>query len=382
MVGRAAQRVGTYFYFLPTYAQAKKVVWQNIDNDGFKMLDHIPRELIKSKNETDLKIELVNGSVIQLMGADVFGISGVGTNPIGVVFSEYSLCSPKAWQYVAPILAANKGWAIFNFTPRGRNHAWELLKMAEMNPLWFTEVVTVDDTNVISQADLDEEKAHNPEAFYRQEYYCEFTENAGQFFRRIKENLYEAEDFPIEGNSYQVGVDLAKMNDYTVITPFDLNTFHIHKQDRFNQVDWPLQKARIEAAAGKYNHARVKIDGTGIGNPIVDDLRAAGLNIGEDDAVKFTEQSRANLLNNLAIMLEQDKIRIPNEEGLIAELESFQYVLGPSGKTKVMCPESMHDDRVMSLALAVYQVPNQLGIEPRTQRFKERGFGLYSATYT
>ena len=84
MVKKACQRVGTYFYFLPEYSQARKVIWDNIDNDGFRMLDHIPPELIKKTNDTMLKIELVNGAIIQLLGADTFSKSGVGTNPIGV----------------------------------------------------------------------------------------------------------------------------------------------------------------------------------------------------------------------------------------------------------------------------------------------------------
>ena len=91
MIKKAIQTKGTYFYFLPTYSLAKKVVWDNIDNDGFKMLDHIPKELIKSTNGTELKIELINGSIIQLIGADEFKKGGVGTNCIGVVFSEFSI---------------------------------------------------------------------------------------------------------------------------------------------------------------------------------------------------------------------------------------------------------------------------------------------------
>ena len=381
MVRCATQRVGTYFYFLPTYAQAKKVIWDNIDNDGFKMLDHIPTQLVKGTNATELKIELVNGSVIQLIGADVFKQSGVGTNPIGVVFSEYSLCSPEAWNFVSPILAANDGWAIFNFTPRGKNHAWELLQKAKDNPKWFTQVLTVDDTNVISKEILDEERGGNTEAFFNQEYYCAFTENAGQYFRRIRENTYDGEAVVEDSHEFQLGVDLAKYQDYTVLTPFDLNTFKAHGQERFNQIDWVLQKARIEASALRHNNARLKIDRSGVGDPVVEDLRARGLNIGDDDAISFTEQVRSNLLNNLAILLEQDKIKIPNDEGLIAELESFQYTLTERGKIKVMCPEGMHDDRVMSLALAVHGVAEPFGTTKRMRTNRHDEINLYATTY-
>ena len=105
MIRKAFEEVGTYFYFLPTFTLAKKVIWDNIDNDGFKMLNHIPNEIIKNTNSTELKIELINGSIIQLIGADTFEKSSIGTNPRGVVMSEYSINDPNVWDFIRPILA-------------------------------------------------------------------------------------------------------------------------------------------------------------------------------------------------------------------------------------------------------------------------------------
>lgn len=365
MVRAACERIGTYYYFLPTRVQAKKVIWDNIDNDGFKMLDHIPPELLKATNATELKVELKNGSIIQLVPADEFKKSGVGANPIGVVFSEYSITSPDAWMYVSPILAANGGWAIFNFTPRGKNHAWEILQKAKDNTNWFWEVLTVNDTKVLSEEVLNEERKSMPEALFQQEYYCEFLESAGQFFRRARQNTYEVPPEMSYEDEFQIGVDLAKYLDWTVITPFNLRLFAAYPQERFNQVDWNLQKAMIEASVRRHNNGRVWVDATGVGDPIAEDLKARGLELGnEGEGFKFTETSRKQLLDNLAILLEQDKIKIPNDEGLINELESFQYRLSESGKIKVSVPEGMHDDRVMSLALAVWGVREPVRKDP------------------
>lgn len=358
VIKEAFKRIGTYYYFLPEYSQAKKVVWDNIDNDGFRMIDHIPKEVIKSTNATELKIELVNGSIIQLIGADGFKKSGVGANPVGVVFSEYSVTSPTTWNYVRPILVANKGWAIFNFTPRGTNHAYEILQRARQNDKWFTQVLTVDDTNVLTPEELEEEKRDMPEDLFQQEYYCKFIEGAGQFFKRIRQNTYDKDLLlPNEGD-FQLGVDLAKYQDWTVLTPFNINTFIVYQQERFNQIDWNLQKAKIEAMALRFNDALIWPDSTGLGDPIVEDLKARGLRIGGDEGkgFKFTETSRRNLLNNLAILLEQDKIKIPNDDGLLMELESFRYELTDRGTIKIKVPDGMTDDRVMSLALAVWGI--------------------------
>ena len=370
IIKKALERVGTYYYFLPTRVQAKKVIWDNIDNDGFKMLDHVPKEILKATNSTELKIELKNGSIIQLVPANEFKTSGVGANPIGVVFSEYSITTPEAWQFVSPILAVNNGWAVFNFTPRGKNHAWELLQKAKDKDKWFWEVLTVDDTKVLTPEALEDERKEMPESLFKQEYYCEFLEGAGQFFRRVRQNTYSLEkELPQEGD-FQLGVDLAKYQDWTVLTPFNLNHFIVYPQERFNQVDWNLQKARIEAMARRFNDALIWPDSTGVGDPVVEDLKARGLRIGGDEGrgFKFTETSRSNLLNNLAILLEQDKIKIPDDEGLINELESFRYELGETGRIKVKVPDGMTDDRVMSLALSVWGVKDKVRVDQYIMR--------------
>lgn len=355
MVRKAVEKVGTYFYFLPTYSQAKKVIWDNIDNDGFRMLDHIPKELIKSTNSQELKIELINGSIIQLISADEFKKSGVGTNPQGVVFSEFSITNPDAWKYVSPILAVNQGWAIFNFTPRGMNHAHTLLRQYENNPKWFIEVLTNNETKVLVGDSLEEERNNNPQDFFEQEYYCKFIEGAGQFFKRINEILIVEKDKPEPNHRYQMGVDLAKYQDYTVITLIDLNTFEVMKQDRFNQIDWNLQKAKIEAIYHKWGRPLIYMDSTGVGDPIYEDLFRAGLRV---ESFKFTEQSRKDLLNNLALKIEGNKIKIPDSEVLKNELASFHYELkGDKGKIRLCVPEGLHDDTVMSLALACWQLP-------------------------
>src|SRR5262249_30673673 len=102
------RRVGVYYYFLPTYAQGKKIIWDGIQGDGRTFLSHFPEELIAAKNETEMKITLNNGSIFQLIGADNID-SIVGTNPVGCVFSEYSLMAPRAWDLMRPILAENGG---------------------------------------------------------------------------------------------------------------------------------------------------------------------------------------------------------------------------------------------------------------------------------
>lgn len=349
------ERKAGYFYFAPTYKQGKKVIWDNVDPaTGFKLLDHIPKSIIKNKNENELKIELTNGSYVQIVGTDNID-SVMGSNPFGCVFTEFSLQHREAWDYIRPILAVNGGWAVFVFTPRGTNHAFDLLQMTKDNPKWFTQVLTVDDTNVISADSLAEEKMQMPDDLFQQEYYCKFIDGASQFFRGI-EKVIDNEPFenPIDNHEYKLGCDLGKSKDYTVLTPFDLMTFRVGKQERFNQIDYNLQKSRIISKYSSFNKPNTTIDSTGVGDPISDDLSNDILNL---ERYTFTQKSRMDLLTNLQLLIQQQKIKIPNDPILIAELKSFEYDISDNGKIGARCDDALHDDCVMSLALAVWGIP-------------------------
>jgi hypothetical protein len=175
MAREAVKRIGTYYYFYPTYNQGRKAIWDGMDKSGFKFTDHIPMEIRANTNNTEMKITLKCGSIIQVVGTDKWD-SIMSTNPIGCVFSEYSLQDPSAYDYVRPILAENGGWALFNGTPRGHNHMYRLFKMAEKNPKWFSELLTVNDTHAITDQDIqDDRDSGMEEDMVQQEYYCSWN---------------------------------------------------------------------------------------------------------------------------------------------------------------------------------------------------------------
>ncbi len=192
LIPQMFERVGYYVYFFPTNPMGRKVLWDGMDRTGMKFMDHFPEQFIANINNTEMKITLKNGSIFQVVGTD--RIEQVGFNPVGCVFSEYSLQSPKAWDVVRPILAENDGWAIFNFTPRGRNHAWDLLEMAKHNPKWYCEVKTVDDTKAISdEAIQDEIDAGMSPDMVQQEFYCSFNLGAeGSYYGSLMDETLRA----------------------------------------------------------------------------------------------------------------------------------------------------------------------------------------------
>lgn len=206
----------TCFYCLPELTHARRVIWDGIDNSGFRVLDHFPDAIVADRNKSEMKITLVNGSVFQLVGADRYDAL-VGTNPKIIVFSEYAITDPQAWELMRPILDSpeNDGVAIFISTPRGRNHFWELCKIARENPdRWFFDLKTVDDTEIISVSDLDRFRREGmSEELIQQEYYCSFEiGQEGSYYGRYMSVMER------EGRIGNVRYD----NNHLVYTAWDL----------------------------------------------------------------------------------------------------------------------------------------------------------------
>lgn len=194
---KAMEKVGAYYYIFPTYNQGKKILWNGANKDGMRFLDYIPEEVRKRTVGNEMFIELKNGSTIQIIGSDNID-SIVGTNPLGVVFSEYSLQDPQAWDYIRPILAENGGWAIFNFTPRGENHAKDLLDYAKTDPEhWYVSILNVDDTKTMTPEVLEQERKeiiakNGDDSIFQQEYYNSFSAALqGSYYGKIIERMEE-----------------------------------------------------------------------------------------------------------------------------------------------------------------------------------------------
>jgi hypothetical protein len=203
------RRTCVVYYIFPTYSQGRKILWDSITNDGTRILDFIPEELIDSKNGQEMKIRFINGSLLQIVGSDNYdGL--VGTNPSMCIFSEYALQDPRAYQYLRPILTANDGVALFISTPRGKNHLWELYNIALNSDDWFAYKLSVEDTHHISLHEIEKEKAEGlmSDDLIQQEYYCSF-------------------EMGVEGSYYSKYLDKMRLSGRIGQVPWE-NGFKVH----------------------------------------------------------------------------------------------------------------------------------------------------------
>ena len=181
----AWDRVGNYAHCLPEFKQGRKAIWTAINpHTGKRRIDEaFPIELRSATNDNEMFIRFKNNSTWQVIGSDNYDTSLIGSSFAGIVFSEYALSNPNVWGYTRPMLEENDGWAIFITTPRGRNHAHDLYQYARKTPHWFCELLTVRDTDMLSDETLQETLDELVQLYgldqgmasYRQELFCDFT---------------------------------------------------------------------------------------------------------------------------------------------------------------------------------------------------------------
>ena len=208
----AFKRVGLYWHGLPKYEDARKVIWDAITPDGLRLIDVcFPPQVIKRRLDHEMKLELVNGSIWQPVGADNYN-SLVGAFPVHVTWSEFAIMTPQARNFIKPALAMSKGTELIITTTRGYNHAYHAYEHARQSKDWHTSLLTAADTNILTQDILDEERATLPEELFRQEYYCDWAAaNVGAILGRYVEQADKSGrivDFPNDGAPVHISSDI------------------------------------------------------------------------------------------------------------------------------------------------------------------------------
>lgn len=143
--------------------------------------------------------------------------------------------------------------------------------------------------------------------------------------------------------------------------------------ERFNRLDWPIQKERILAFCRKWRGLLV-MDATGVGDPIYDDLSRVWPRIaaGEvhqpgKDPVGSAARGRSGAAD----------VSWPRAWSVLTdELKRYEYAIGASGSITYSAPSGFHDDCVMALALAVSGRQNDahVGSMVRLQAFRNPSF--------
>jgi hypothetical protein len=160
---------GRYAYIAPHYVQAKDIALAYFKEFTGPLTAHGV-----SYNDSELRINLPNNTIIRLYGADNYDrMRGLGFD--GVVLDEYADFPPSAWpEVIRPALADKQGWAVWIGTPKGHNAFFDTWMAAQDDPEWFTLRLRASETGVIRPEELDAARKTMTEDQYRQEFECDF----------------------------------------------------------------------------------------------------------------------------------------------------------------------------------------------------------------
>jgi hypothetical protein len=325
----------------------------------YKMLADVWREaktllypLILRINEQEKRIELRTRGVIDFWSLD---------NPDAARGRKYALAVideaamvahlASAWQEaIRPTLTDYQGGAWFLSTPKGRNFFWQLWQrgMDDAKGEWQSWQMPTSANPFIAQSEIAAAKDELPERVFQQEYLAQFLEDAGGVFRGVRDVCTAARVEPYAG-TFRMGVDWGQTNDFTVLTVFDSASRRMVDMDRFNKVDWSLQRSRLAAMAHKWGVERIVAEANSIGGPNIEALRREGLPV---VAFTTTAQSKGPLIESLVLAIEKREVTLLNDAVLINELEAYERTVSKeTGRSKYSAPEGMHDDVVVSCAL-------------------------------
>jgi hypothetical protein len=257
---------------------------------------------------------------------------------------------------IRPTLTDYQGEACLAGTPKGRNffHTAFALGQDPLNDDWSSwQMPTATNTKIPNlEAELEAARSQMPERSFRQEYLAEFLDEAGGVFRGVREVVVQGATTRSGAAPYSIGVDLARVADYTVVTVVDSDAKQVY-HERFNQISWERQEAAIRRVYEQFPGSRVWIDSTGVGDPIFERLRSSGMSI---EGYHLSNASKESLINNLALRIEQREVSLLDIPVQTEELLAYQYELTPSRNVRMNAPAGMHDDTVIALALAVWGV--------------------------
>jgi len=267
-------------------------------------------------------------------------------------------------QVLFPMLTTTQGYAIFLSTPWDKNH---FFYRAFVNPNYHVHKVKSEECPLVTDEFLNEMRQNMTREAYLMEYEAEFVEALNSYFpqdlirkcvelaQKLGVELYLSLETVFPEGDYYAGVDFGKLADYSVLMVLKregdiLKLIYLYQfplETPYSQVIGHLVRANQ-----KFSFRKMLVDQTGVGEPVLEEIRNQGIK--NVEGLKFTVQTKEELLSSLKIVMEQNRLAIPYHRQLCEQINEQQYTYSKSGHLQFSHPENSHDDMLWSLALSVY----------------------------
>ena len=267
-------------------------------------------------------------------------------------------------QVIFPMLSTTDGYAIFLSTPWGKDH---FFYRAFVNPAYHVHKVKSKECPLIKPEFLEEMQENMTKEAYLMEYEAEFVEALNSYFpqdlirkcvelaQKLGVELYASLETAFPKGDYYAGVDFGKLQDYSVIVVLKREAdvvklvymYQFPLETPYTQVIGHLVRANP-----KFQFCKILVDQTGVGEPVLEEICNQGISCVE--GLKFTVQTKEELLTSLKIAMEQNRLAIPYHRQLCTQINEQQYAYSKGGHLQFSHPANSHDDMLWALALSAY----------------------------
>ncbi len=332
------------WYVTPSESQSK-VVFRDI----VKII--LPLNVIKSKNQSkgNIVIELINGCRIEFKSAaseDTLRGSSVNF----IILDEAAFIKQNTIEeIILPTMAAAGKKILVISTPKGKNFFYDLwLRGQSDNKDYKSFKFNSFDNPRCNKALIESFKLSLPEGIFSQEFMAEWVDSNSVFNNILELAILRPISGPIKGDSYYIGVDIALVNDWYVLTILNQRG-EIVFIDRARGLDTTELESRVVKYYRLFKPKKMVLEENGLGLPILQHIQKI---IPNAKGVYTTSDSKAEIINQLIAAFSSREIRILNDEELKTELNAFVFKYSKSGKVTYAAASGFHDDMVMSLAIA------------------------------
>ena len=339
----SATKGGIVGWVAPTYSNSRPL-WRFVE----RTLASEPRLLARKAERT---IDFPSGGRLTIYTADN-DIALRGESFDLVIVDEAARVREETFTDVLmPTLADRDGRMLTVSTPKGRNWFWRQYLAGQARndrTISFTAPSSANPMQTIKRA-AELARGTVSDRTYRQEWLAEFVDDAGGVFRGVLDCVREHQTEPEQGRSYVMGVDWGRTNDATVFTVMCIETAQVVTIERMQDTAYALQLDRLQRLYTRWHPYTILAEANAMGGPLVEALQRLELPV---QSFTTTAITKPPLIDALALAIERGDIGLTNNTALLNELQAYESERLPSGAIRYSAPGGMHDDHVISLALA------------------------------
>lgn len=340
--------------YVRIYTPKQKLAERIYDN-----IDELIEEndFIKSHvtHKTRTKIIFDTPSRIEHSTTGLTGDQGRGYTPSDVYFDEASRIPDEAFFAIEPSIMRSRGSMTMISTPYGVGKFYDV--RVDKDSPYKVFKVTAYDCPDYNKKDLERAKKENPDAIFRMEYLAEDVEETNNWFpkkliTKVKRDKTQEEEeiLPEEGKTYILGVDFARMGEDSsvyAIAEVRENVCFVIKLVETKKTPMTECKRMIKHLHEEWDFYAIYIDTTPLGIGIYDELMEE-----EYPVIEATMQmkGKAEMFKQLKLLMEQDRISLPNHDKMEKQLISLVYTFNAFGLS-LSAPPKGFDDFPDALAL-------------------------------